>query len=151
MSIHNHSITLHFTRCVQTRSTTCIKMIIFLENANSFFCSINCRTTILFQKISNLRFENKRNVFPCVKITCQKSRFTFHPIFPSFKHVDPPLRTFSTRWNFACKATFSVRLKKLNCFQLYCCAILAEDDVLRAKFRLVENRLYITCQLIKKL
>ena len=52
------------------------------------------------------------------------------------------LRPFSTRRNFARGATFSVRLiKKLNCFQLCYCTILAESVAPRAKFRLVENRL----------
>ena len=49
--------------------------------------------------------------------------------------------SFSTRRNFARGATFSVRLKKLNCFRLCYCTILAENDAPRAKFLLVQNRL----------
>ena len=55
-------------------------------------------------------------------------------------------RPFSNRRKFARGATFSVRLIKLNCFQLCCCTISAENDAPRAKFRLVENSLLLNIE-----
>ena len=60
----------------------------------------------------------------------------------NYNRLYSPLRPFSTRWNFVRGATFSVRLKKFNCFQLCCCTLLTENDAPCAKFRLVKNRLY---------
>ena len=60
----------------------------------------------------------------------------------NYNRLYSPLSLFFTKRNFARVATFSVGLKKLNCFQRCCCTILAENDAPCAKFRLVENKLY---------
>jgi hypothetical protein len=55
VSIHNHSIALHFTKTGQRRATTSIKIFTVLENTNSCFHSINCRAAVLFQKKLSLQ------------------------------------------------------------------------------------------------